>query len=382
MTTFVGSAEAARLLGVTTPTLYAYVSRGIVQRRTAVDGRTSLYARDEIEQLATRSRRRQPTERPSIDVRINSAITELQDEGVSYRGHDVATLAENPRFEQVAELLWSGTLPAESPTWQLDREALARCRAVIGAAGSPDPITTLTLAVSTLGVGRTGDAAPDAARRILAVAPSVLGGPQAGGVAERLAKAWTRRPGPALIETVARALVLLADHELATSTLAVRVACSVRTDPYAAIATGLNVVKGPLHGAAAVAATDLLDEAERVGAATAVHGHLAVGRRLPGFGHSVYRNGDPRFTPLLDAVRRLPDPAGRRLVVDAVLAEAGRSIGHLPNVDLALGALLFVADLPRDAPLFAVARIAGWAAHYDEELTERPVRYRGLATTR
>jgi citrate synthase len=67
--------------------------------------------------------------------------------------------------------------------------------------------------------------------------------------------------------------------------------------------------------------------------------------------------------------------------VDSVVAEAGRVIGHVPNVDLALGALIHVGGLPTDAPIFAVARIAGWVAHYTEEVGERPVRFRGLATT-
>jgi citrate synthase len=109
---------------------------------------------------------------------------------------------------------------------------------------------------------------------------------------------------------------------------------------------------------------------------------LSGGRRLPGFGHSVYRRGDPRFEPLLAAVRAVPAPPERIGVVDAVIAEAGRSIGHLPNIDLALGALIHVARLPVDAPIFGVARIAGWAAHYDEELGERPVRFRGLSRER
>src|SRR5215207_5266768 len=105
MTTFVSASEAARLLGVTKPTLYAYVSRGIVDRRTAADGRTSLYARDEVEQLAGR-RRGGRHDHATIDVEIASAITDVQDEGVSYRGHDAALLAKSVSFEQAAELLW------------------------------------------------------------------------------------------------------------------------------------------------------------------------------------------------------------------------------------------------------------------------------------
>jgi len=216
---------------------------------------------------------------------------------------------------------------------------------------------------------------------LIALAPSVLGGPLAGHVATRLAKAWTRRPSAELIDAISTALVLLADHELATSTLAVRVAASVRTAPAAALATGLHVVAGPLHGAASEAAAVLFEQASEHGARATIRERLGAGRRLPGFGHTVYRNGDPRFPPLLAAVRSLPYTE-RHEVVEDVIREAGRAIGHLPNVDLALGALYFVGRLPFDAPLFAIARIAGWAAHYEEELGERPVRFRGLATPR
>ncbi|HLM18655.1 MAG TPA: citrate/2-methylcitrate synthase, partial [Acidimicrobiia bacterium] len=160
------------------------------------------------------------------------------------------------------------------------------------------------------------------------------------------------------------------------------VACSVRANPYAAFAAGLHVVSGPLHGAASTHVVELLTDAEQGGARQAVARCRTGGGRVPGFGHSVYRNGDPRTQPLLDAVRQLPDPHDRVDVVDAVLWEVSRTVGKHPNVDLALGALMFVGELPRDCPLFAVARIAGWAAHYDEELRERPVRYRGLSTRR
>ena len=78
MTTHVGATEAARLLGVTKPTLYAYVSRGVIGRRLSPDGRTSLYARDEIEWLRSRSNRRQ-AEPPTIDVTVASEITSLDD---------------------------------------------------------------------------------------------------------------------------------------------------------------------------------------------------------------------------------------------------------------------------------------------------------------
>ena len=381
MTTFVGATEAARTLGVTKPTLYAYVSRGLLSRQVAVDGRTSLYDRDEIEALARRSRRRAPVERPSIDVQIATGITQLHDDSPTYRGHRVIDLAGAHRFEEVADLLLTGELDGDRRQWQINRAALERSKRIVTAAAPCDPITAITMTALSLD-DRSPEHVTNVARNLIMLAPSVLGGPQRGDIADRLARLWKRHPGDELVAAISCALILLADHELATSTLAVRVAASVRTAPPAALATGLEVVAGPLHGAASQAAGTLFAEAASNGVSATVQGRLRTGERLPGFGHTVYRTGDPRFAPLLAAVHSIPARRERHDVVDAVIAEAGRSIGHLPNIDLALGALYHVGGLPRDAPLFAIARIAGWAAHYAEELRERPVRFRGLSASR
>lgn len=379
----IGSAEAARLLGVSKPTLYAYVSRGLVERHTAVDGRTSLYPREQIEQLAARGRSKAPAERPSIDVRIGSSITRLDDETLRYRGHDVAELARTCSYEQVAELLWSGTLPDEAPGWSIGRDVLDRCIDVAGSLVDRSAVAALGAASHALSASSRGtESGGDAARDLLATAPTLLGGPRRGPVAERFTKAYVRRPTDELVTAVDRALILLADHELATSTLAVRVACSVRADPFAAIGAGCSVVGGRWHGGASAETAELIAHAVAEGAATTVASFLDDGRRLPGFGHSVYRRGDPRVAPLLEAVRSVPGANRTTDAVDAVIAEAGRRVAHLPNVDLALGALLHAGGFPPDTPLFAVARIAGWGAHYDEEATERPVRFRGLTRLR
>jgi citrate synthase len=382
MTTYVSATEAARMLGVSKPTLYAYVSRGIVGRQASTDGRTSLYARDEVERLAQRRRRRAEPVPPTIDVQIASAITVVDEARLTYRHHDVAELVGRCSFEQVTELLLTGELPPAAPAWRLDRAALGHVRAALDAGHVGDPIARLAMAATVLSQRHGADTAADAGRRMLALAPSVLGGPERGSIAQRLTRTWARRPTPAVDDAVSAALVVLADHELATSTLAVRVACSVRADPYAAIATGLLVAGGPLHGGASSMVALMLAEAARDGSAAAVGGRLARGERLPGFGHAVYRNGDPRVAPLLGMVRRIPDRLDRLAVVDDVLAEAGKRIVRRANVDYALGALMFVADLPPTAPILGVARIAGWAAHYQEELGERPVRYRGLSARR
>ncbi len=374
---FVGATEAARLLGVQKATLYAYVSRGLIGRRVAVDGRTSLYAVDDLERVAGRGRDREVAPRPSIDVQIASAITVLDEDGPRYRGHDVADLARRYHYEQVAELLWTGRLGAAGGWGRPDDADVALAAditAVVGGHGVPAMIA-LTAA---LGRRHGGDDPPSAARRLLGVTPIVLGGPPAEGLlAARLAACWSA--DPALAEVLDRALVLLADHELATSTLAVRVAGSTWAGPYPAFAAGLAVMEGPLHGGASQAAYALLVECAEVGAAAAVGRRLRERERIPGYGHSIYKGGDPRLAPLMEAVGALADPDGRMAVVDELLAETGVRLTRQPNVDLGLAALAFVGGLPVDVPLFAVARLAGFAAHLVEERAERPLRFRGLA---
>ncbi len=389
VTTFVGAAEAARLLGVTKPTLYAYVSRGMLERRTAVDGRTSLYARDQIERLADRGRTREATDRPSIDTQVTSAITELRDEGLRYRGHDVAELARSSSFEQVADLLWSGALPAEVVVWPADRTIGGRIVAATLAAEVAQPISRLVLAAAILDDAHTADHPATAGKKLLALVPSILAGalPDDDATVEstlaaRLAAVWHIEPAPELVVAVNRALILLADHELATSTLAVRVAASVRSSTYAAVGAGLSTVRGPYHGGASSEVAGLLARASETDAATVIASRLASGLRLPGFGHTVYRNEDPRLDALLEAVAAIPAVPARHATVRAVQHIGTETVGRHPNIDFGLGALIHVAELPIDVPIFAVARIAGWVAHDAEERTERPVRYRGLARPR
>jgi citrate synthase len=382
VSTLIRSNEAAALLNVSKPTLYAYVSRGRLQRTTAPDGRTSLFARDEVERLAARSRRATQGQRATIDVQISSAITVIDDSDLRYRGVRVDVLASTRHFEDVAELLWTEGLERE-PTdvrWPVlsteDRDAI---RPIANLTATP--IGRMAIASHVLGASHLDDSPADAARRLLLATPPVLGSTRrAGQFADRITRAWRARPTPELVDALDAALVLLADHELATSTLAVRIAASVRTSPYVAFAAGLAGTEGTLHGSASAEVHRFLVECAALDPSTVIARRRAQREPIPGFGHKVYRTVDPRFGPLLERVRRL-DPAGAMLV-DAVVAEAGRVLPHPPNVDLALGALTWATGLDASTPIFAVARIAGWGAHYAEELNERPVRFRGVATSR
>jgi citrate synthase len=384
MSRYVGASEAARLLGIQKATLYAYVSRGLIGRRVAVDGRTSLYAVDDVESLAGRVRKREAEPRPSLDVQIVTGVTTLDESGVRYLGRDVATLSRAYTFEQVAELLWTGELGSEQTWGPPAPDDLATAVAVTAAVGK-NGVPALIAVASALAVRQPADGPAAAARRLIGVAPAVVRRqpveaiPWDAGIGARLAAAWQADPPSELARTLDRALVLLADHELATSTLAVRVAGSTWPGPYLAYAAGLAAIHGPYHGGAARAVHELLVECEREDAAPVVMRRLQARERLPGFGHKIYVGDDPRLGPLLELVRGLPDPHGRIDVVDDLLAETGVRMTKRPNVDLGLGALTFVADLPDDIEPFAVARLAGFAAHLQEEMEERPVRYRGLA---
>ena len=368
VSSFIGASEAARLLGVTTATLYAYVSRGRITRRTGADGRVSLFALEEVEALAARSRRGPLGPRPTIDVRVSSAITVLRDDGLSIRGHELPELVRSSSFEAIADLLWTGE--TGSGSWPAERG-----NTPLPLPPGLQPVTRLAVAAQVLGDLHPNDDPAGAARRLIQAAPDVLGAQRkTGSIATRLASVWLRTPPPDLVDAVDTALGLLADHELATSTLAVRVAASVRASPMAAFSAGLAVVSGPLHGMASIEAHNFLRECVEHGVPETVAAYRNDRRRIPGFGHKVYRGRDPRFDVLLNSVRQLTDDE----LVDEVLAEVGRVIPKHPNIDLALGALTHAAGLDDRVPIFAVARIAGWAAHYAEELDAPPVRYRGI----
>lgn len=185
-----------------------------------------------------------------------------------------------------------------------------------------------------------------------------------------------------MLAVVNAAMVLLADHDLAASTFGVRVAASTRADPGAVVTAGLGVLSGPLHGSASRVAREMFDRAAAVGAARAVGEILTAGGRIPGFGHSVYLDADPRAVVLLDLLRRAAGRTRAMDIVDDVHAAVSERIDKYANVDFALGAMTMIADMPPDGGevIMSIARIAGWLAHAIEEYTESPLRFRPRAS--
>ncbi|HLN67084.1 MAG TPA: citrate/2-methylcitrate synthase [Streptosporangiaceae bacterium] len=439
MSEFLTAAEAAQRLGVKPATLYAYVSRGVLRRDLADDGRRSLFDSDEVERLARRGRPRRPA--GAADITVESAITEITGDRLFYRGLDAIRLAASRTFEDVAELLWTGELPASrgarsarppgSVPWRATPAALAagrgaqtalpagtlpleRFQVIVPAMATTDPLRLQLDPAAVLAAGRSiiaglvdclppaAPAAPAAPDYPISDYPStdypstdypntdypstdyprtdyprtdypiadypIADYPIADyPIADRLwSRLCERRPSPALRRALSAALVLLADHELAASTLAVRVAASVRADPYAVVETGMGAMSGALHGGASLGVETLLAAASGPDDVPRVVGELLRrGEKVPGFGHFVYRTGDPRAVLLFDLVRRAAPKSGQLAVAEAVLAEVRRKSLPEPNIDLAIATLARVAGMIRGSgeAIFAVARTAGWIAH-------------------
>jgi citrate synthase len=160
----------------------------------------------------------------------------------------------------------------------------------------------------------------------------------------------------------------------------VRVAASTRADIYDVLLAALGTIAGPLHGGASQQAYSMLLEARHHGVERAVNDALRAHGVLPGFGHAVYKRGDARYAVLSGLFEELAPSEDVDLLRSLVELAADHAI-PLPNVDLVLAATALATGMPPDAgkTIFTVARVAGWTAHYLEELEERPLRYRARA---
>lgn len=388
-----GTADVARRLGVKPGTVYAYVSRGLLERHPASTRRGSLFEPEAVERAAGRARR--PNRSGALELVIETQLTCLDPTGrLHYRGRDATELARYRSFEDVVGLLWDGDPYAP---WALCSEDLALVESVTAALppASRGTVDALAVVVAALGAADPdrGDRRPDAVRRAGAriqagVLATLTGAAKPKRNPSAAASLWRafdrdgRRPRPAQTSALNAALVLLADHELAASTLAARVAASAWADPYRVVLAGLGTLGGALHGGASLASTALLAEIDTPARAFSVlERHIAAGGSIAGFGHRVYRGRDPRADQLLTRLADVTDDPERRAAVQAVL-EAAPLLGlPAPNVDFALAALVSVMTLRPDAGpiLFTVARIPGLIAHAIEEYPHR-LRFRPRAS--
>jgi citrate synthase len=386
------SSEAAAIrLGVKPATLYAYVSRGIVRSERLPGTRRSRFSRRDVERLAGK-RRGGGGRAGGLEVVIETDLTLLDPAGrLYYRGWDVAeAVAGGASFEEVTTWLWEGeraATPIDAPATMTDAtrplaHALAamppmdRLRALVVGARQADPLRDDRRTEAVAITGRSLIAVlVDALPPLVDASPV----PSAGSVAQRLWPRLSPLPAdPSRVALLDAALVLLADHELAASTLAARVAASTWADPYLVVSAGLATLGGPLHGGASRGARQLIREVD--GGATAAE---AIGSRLreqqliAGFGHRIYDAVDPRAEVLLGLLGSI---VGAMPSEQALLATMRDRNLPFPNVDFALASMAERHQMIDDAGelIFTVARIAGWLAHAAEEYQHR-LRYRSRA---
>ena len=384
--------EAAELLGVKPETVYAYVSRGQLSSRREPGGRGSTFDAKEVAALARRNRREPGGSSPTGgDLSVRTGITLIDKDRYYFRGVDAAELAARHSYEEIAEWLWTGQL-RPGVTFTAPDTAVTVARRAVNAlpehSGPTDRLRVAAVAAATVDPLRF-DLSPDAvlgvARALIptlvaALPPRRRDHRDEGPLARRLWGRLTgRNPDEASLRVLDTALGLLVDHDLAASTLAVRVAASARAHAYAAVSAGLGVLEGPLHGAASgLAHRMLLDVLDRGTAAPVIADELRAGRRIPGLGHRLYPGEDPRAGALFALLKDVPGAEPALAAARDIVSTTARHTPLHANVDLALAVLTVASGMDATAgeTVFAVARTAGWIAHTLEEYEERPLRMR------
>ena len=320
---------------------------------------------------------------------------------LTYRGYPVQELCQQCSFEEVAHLLWHGELPTRDQLHdQNQAERSQRALDPVIAAVLADqpvsahPMDTLRTAVSLLGAGdpAENDTSPAAIRakalRLFAVLPAVVAMDQRrrhglGAVPHRddlsyaanfLYMTFGKLPEPQIVAAFETSLILYAEHSFNASTFTARVVTSTLSDLYSAVTAAIGALKGPLHGGANEAVMKMLDE---IGipdnAKPWLEEALASGRKIMGFGHRVYKNGDSRVPTMRAALDTIAALRGGQQLLDIyeTLAAAMFEAKELhPNLDYPAGPAyhLIGFDTPTFTPIFVAARLPGWTAHIAEQL--------------
>ncbi len=426
------AAEAAARLGVKLGTLYAYVSRGWLKSYKRKVGRQALYRRADIEALRgvsmpERGRRARSLPDASSWVTIaqpradgppsgvivaESAVSSIIEGRLAYRGFPIEELVASATFEDVCWLLWNGEPPSSGQAAPLrdQMSGVALPPAVVAALAAvghdAPPLLRLAIMMPALAASeqhRPARTQIEQAATIIGMMPLVIAGESGQGPSDRAPRASSSAVPPGIAggllrrtlgdvapgdrAALDRVLVACAEHELNASTFAARVVASTGADLFASVLAALCSLSGPIHGGAC-------DRIEQMFAWLATGAKLDAlladfaGKHLlpPGFGHTIYPNGDPRAALLKQVAAELARRKGKRLYETALKIEdaVARREGLRPNLDFYLTVCMRMLGLPPGSPaaIFALGRAAGWIAHSLEQYADnrliRPrMRYRG-----
>jgi citrate synthase len=404
---YMSASEVAEELGISLPTLYSYVSRGLLRSEFADPGkRTRRYHAEDVQRLkARREMRRNPQK--VVDTALHwgtpmlpSALTLIEAGRFYYRGQDVLELACDRSVEQVAALLWTGdaskadTLFAQAlPPMPPHIEAIAhllhevtpleRCQALLPLLANedlaaydfrPEPMALISARIL---------------RRMTLLATGQDDFPEVEGVAALLQRVLVPRQARAL-PLLSAALILCADHELNVSSFTARCVASAGSPPYAVVSGGLAALQGGKHGGMSASVEALFQEAGTPQQARCtIAQRIRRGEPVPGFGHPLYPEGDPRGRLLLELVgAAYSQSAGAALAM--ALTDAAKSASlEPPNIDFALATLCSALELPSGSAimLFALGRTIGWLGHameqYQADQLIRPrAHYTGILPTK
>jgi citrate synthase len=375
---YLSARDAATELAVSPATLYAYVSRGLIRSEPGESPRSRRYRAEDVRGL--KNRRAPLVEGQGLKAAdlpvMDSAVSTITEDGPIYRGVRAVTLAETATFEQCATLLWDSksadpfvksNLPIVSDAMRgvmaatRDAPPIDRTIAILSLAADADP-----RAYNSVAEGRAATGA-----RILRLVTAAMTGsePSAEPLHKQIARAWAPRHRHAE-DLIRSALVLIADHELNASTFTVRCAASTGISLYDAVIAGLVALKGPRHGGVGPLAAKLLDTLLEGNIAAIVRERVALGEIFPGFGHMIYRDGDPRAVSLLDAL--IKTGIDKRLAVE-IPERIKEATGAFANNDYALAVMRRALDMPQgsETAMFAIGRTAGWIAHAIEQLESK-----------
>ena len=384
--------EAAEALNISRSSLYAYVSRGLIRSEPGGGrNRTRLYHAEDVRRLQARKAYRHDPDKAAEQALqagapvLESAITLITDDDLYYRGHSALTLATSRPVEAVANLIWTGQLTDESGLdWAgLPRQLSPRCQMVAQHLTDLKPIE---LFQALLPVAAADDlaaynlqpaaVAQTGARILRLLALAATGGRFNGAnIAETLQLAWI--PGqPEARELLNATLILCADHELNASAFTARCAASTGAMPYAVVSAGLATLQGFKHGTASERVAAFFQEvAHGPDIGQTIVNRLKRGDDIPGYGHIIYREVDPRATVLQHLLGKYYPNHPALTLTNTIIDTATRLTDRHHNIDFMLATLARVLNLPAGgAPaLFALGRTIGWIGQAIEQYQLKPI---------
>ncbi|HEY0739423.1 MAG TPA: citrate synthase family protein [Herpetosiphonaceae bacterium] len=378
--------QAAEELEISLATLYAYVSRGLIRSEaTGGDTRTRRYWAEDVQKLKERKeQQRNPGKVAEGALHwgapvMESALTLIANGRLFYRGHDAVQLATTHTVEQVAALLWTGELPADaSGLFATTGEALSaqgaamlQLLAHVPTVEAFQVLLPLAAADDLAAYDLRPTAVIQTGGRILRLLTAIASAERSmsEGIVQALQRRW-RPNDPHALALLDAALILSADHELNVSAFTARCVASAGSTPYAVVIAGLSALQGVKHGGHSARVEALLREAGTpAGVRLALAQRLKRGEQIPGFGHQLYPNGDPRGAALLQLISAAYPDSPAVALSQAMVEQMQRLIGEHPTIDFGLATLSAALELPPGSPLtlFALGRTIGWIGHAIEQ---------------